>query len=60
MLVAPLLGPSEAALRRQVSNEFEMSCAAVGYDEAACAAYAACIVTELDRHDDHPLRCRAA
>ena len=51
MLVAPLLGPNEAALRRQVSTEFEMSCATVGYDEAACAAYAACIVTELDRHD---------
>jgi len=52
MLAAPLFGPSEAALRRQVFNEFEASCAAVGYDRTACEAYAACILTELDRHDD--------
>lgn len=51
-LAAPLLGPSEAALRRQVLSEFENSCATVGYDAAACAAYAACILAELDRHED--------
>lgn len=52
MLVAPMLGPSEAALRRQVFNEFEASCAAVGYDREICEAYAACILTELDRHQN--------
>jgi uncharacterized membrane protein len=52
MLVAPLLGPSEAALRRQVFNEFEASCAAVGYDRKICEAYAACILTDLDRHEN--------
>ncbi len=52
MLVAPLFGPSEAALRRQVFNEFEASCAAVGYDRTTCEAYAGCILTELDRHDN--------
>ena len=51
MLAAPLFGPSEAALRRQVFTEFETSCAAGGYDEAACAAYAACILGELGRHE---------
>lgn len=51
-LTAPLLGPSEAALRRQVLAEFETSCATVGYDEAACTAYAACVLGELDRHED--------
>jgi uncharacterized membrane protein len=51
MLAAPLFGPSEAALRRQVFNEFEASCAAVGYDRTTCEAYAACILTELDRHE---------
>jgi uncharacterized membrane protein len=51
MLVAPLFGPSEAALRRQVFNEFEASCAAVGYDRKICEAYAGCILTELGRHE---------
>ncbi len=52
MLVAPLLGPSEGALRRQVLAEFETSCATVGYEAAACSAYAACILAELDRHEN--------
>ncbi|HET7715966.1 MAG TPA: heparan-alpha-glucosaminide N-acetyltransferase [Bauldia sp.] len=52
MLVAPLLGPSEAALRRQVFVEFEASCAAVGYERPVCEAYAACILAELDRHQN--------
>jgi uncharacterized membrane protein len=52
MLVAPLLGPNEAALRRQVLAEFETSCATVGYDAASCSAYAACILAELDRHEN--------
>jgi uncharacterized membrane protein len=52
MLASPLLGPSEAALRRQVFNEFEASCAAVGYERRICESYAACILTELDRHAD--------
>ena len=48
MLVAPMLGPSEAALRRQVFAEFEASCATVGYSRAVCEAYAACILTEFN------------
>jgi uncharacterized membrane protein len=52
MLLAPLLGPSQAALRRQVFAEFETSCATVGYDRSVCEAYAACILTELDRHEN--------
>jgi uncharacterized membrane protein len=52
MLVAPMLGPSEAALRRQVFAEFEASCATVGYERGVCEAYAACILTELDRHEN--------
>ena len=52
MLVAPLLGPSQAALERQLLNEYESSCAAVGYDRAHCAAYATCILGELDRHEN--------
>ena len=50
MLVAPLFGPSEAALRRQVFNEFEASCAS-GRLRRPCEAYAGCILTELDRHE---------
>jgi uncharacterized membrane protein len=52
MLVAPLLGPSQAALERQLLGEYEASCAAVGYDRAVCDAYAACILAELDRHEN--------
>ena len=52
MLVAPLLGPSEAALRRQVFNEFEASCAAVGYDRKHLRGLRGCILTELDRHEN--------
>ena len=51
MLVAPMVGPSEAALRRQVFADLETSCAAVGHARSVCADYAACVLTELDRHE---------
>lgn len=52
MLAMPLLGPSEAALSRQLVTEYEASCAAVGYAEPVCEAYAGCILTELGRHEN--------
>ena len=52
MLTAPLLGPSQAALERQLLGEYQASCAAVGYDRAVCDAYANCILAELERHEN--------
>ena len=50
MLVAPLLGPSQAALERQLLNEYQSSCAAVGYDRAHLRGLC----------DLHPCRTRRA
>lgn len=52
MLVAPLLGPSQAALERQFRAYHETECAAAGHEAGACAAFAGCIVDELKRHGD--------
>lgn len=52
MLLAPLLGPSQAALERQFRAYHEAECAAGGHEAAACAAFANCIVEELKRHEN--------
>ncbi len=49
-LVAPLIGPSQAALDRQLVTEYEATCATEGYDAATCSAYAQCILTDLHQH----------
>ena len=44
---APLIGPSTAALTRNLVNEYRMACAAEGYDRDTCDAYADCVVSAL-------------
>jgi uncharacterized membrane protein len=46
-VVAPLIGPSEAALASQLISEYEASCAVAGYDEEPCSDYAECVLDEL-------------
>jgi uncharacterized membrane protein len=52
MLLAPLLGPSQAALERQFRAYHETECAAAGHEAPACTAFARCIVDELKRHEN--------
>ncbi|MCB1496423.1 MAG: DUF1624 domain-containing protein [Bauldia sp.] len=46
-VVAPLIGPSEAALAEQVRSEYDASCAVAGYDQEDCDAYSRCIIAGL-------------
>lgn len=46
-VVAPLIGPSEAALASQLLSEYEASCAVAGYAEEPCTDYAQCILAAL-------------
>lgn len=50
-VVAPMLGPSQAALADQLTREYDNSCALTGYDEASCAAYSSCILSRLIDED---------
>lgn len=44
---APLIGPSAEALTRNLVNEYQMACAAEGYDRDTCEAYSTCVVSAL-------------
>jgi uncharacterized membrane protein len=50
-VVAPLLGPSEAALAAQLTTEYDSSCALAGYEQSACDAYSRCIVAGLSAEE---------
>ncbi|MCB1487892.1 MAG: DUF1624 domain-containing protein, partial [Bauldia sp.] len=47
VVVAPLIGPSEAALAEQLAEEYDASCAVAGYEQEDCDAYSRCVVTGL-------------
>lgn len=51
MLVAPLLGPSEATLARQLTSEYDATCTVSGHAPEDCAAYTRCILSELSKHE---------